>query len=92
MIQSDPSFVVVDAVDAESGMAEVEFSEGFTGEIPLWWLPDAQEGAAYLVRRDGNSLTFAPFPGGARALRERSKQALLDFQDEFYGDAGRGDV
>ena len=80
------SFVVVDALDAERGVAEVEFSEGFTGELPAWWLPEVTEGAAYAVRRDGPALTFQLYPGGARALRERSKQALLDFQDEFGQD------
>lgn len=79
MSEPELHFVVVDALDAEAGVLEVEFSEGFTAELPAWWLPDAREGAAYLVRREGDGLQFEPYPGGARALRERSKQALLDF-------------
>lgn len=83
MSEAELHFVVVDAVDAEAGVLEVEFSEGFTAELPAWWLPEAREGAAYLVRREGNGLHFEAHPDGARALRERSKQTLLGFVDRL---------
>lgn len=75
------AFVVVDALDDAGAVAEVEFSDGFTGELPAWWLPDVREGSAYRVERTPEGLRFTPEPGGARALMERSKQTLLDFSD-----------
>ncbi|MFD1731474.1 hypothetical protein ACFSC4_11045 [Deinococcus malanensis] len=40
------------------------------------------DGAAYRVTVQEGGVIFTPEPGGARALRERSKQTLLDFQDQ----------
>ncbi|ADV68360.1 hypothetical protein [Deinococcus maricopensis] len=81
------TLLVVDAIDADAHLAEVELEDGFTTELPLHWLPGARPGAAYRATPTGNGVQFEPLPGGAQALRERSKQTLLDFSDEHDGDA-----
>ncbi|ACO47124.1 hypothetical protein DEDE109153_05910 [Deinococcus deserti] len=73
--------LVVDVLDEDAGLADVEDSLGRTYQLPAEWLPGVADGAAYRVTVHAGGVTFTPDPGGARALRERSKQTLLDFQD-----------
>ncbi|MFC4639218.1 hypothetical protein [Deinococcus hohokamensis] len=82
--------LVVDVLDEDTGLADVEDSRGRTYQVPAEWLPDVSDGAAYRVEVQGGGVTFTPEPGGARALRERSKQTLLDFQDEADAASGQG--
>ncbi len=58
--------LVIDVLDEDAGLADVEDTRGRTFQLPAEWLP----------------VTFTPDPDGARLLRERSKQTLLDFTDE----------
>jgi hypothetical protein len=74
--------LVVDLLDEDAGLADVEDSRGRTFQLPAEWLPGAADGAAYRVSVTAGGVTFSPDPGGARLLRERSKQTLLDFSDE----------
>lgn len=74
--------LVVDVLDEDAGLAEVEDSRGRTYALPAEWLPGVTDGAAYRVGGGAGQLTFTPDPTGARELRERSKQTLLDFADE----------
>ncbi|WP_027460421.1 hypothetical protein [Deinococcus murrayi] len=78
--------LVVDVLDEDAGLAEVEDSRGRTYAVPAEWLPGVSDGAAYRVSGEAGQLTFTPDPTGARELRERSKQTLLDFSDEPGGD------
>lgn len=83
--------LVIDVLDEDAGLADVEDTRGRTFQLPAEWLPAAADGAAYRVgvRMGGeggtltsSTVTFTPDPDGARLLRERSKQTLLDFSDE----------
>ncbi len=78
--------LVIDVLDEDAGLADVEDTRGRTFQLPAEWLPAAADGAAYrvVVQMNGASgtVTFTPDPDGARLLRERSKQTLLDFTDE----------
>lgn len=74
--------VVVDVLDEDAGLADVEDARGRTFQLPAEWLPGAADGAAYRVTVGAAGVTFTPDPGGARLLRERNKQTLLDFADE----------
>ncbi|GGR01871.1 hypothetical protein [Deinococcus ruber] len=90
---SSPSqtiLITIDVFDQESGMVEVEDSLGRNFELPAAWLPDAAEGLAYRVHPGADGVRFEPLPGGARELRERSKQTLLEFSDEHEGDSDSG--
>lgn len=78
--------LVIDVLDGDAGLADVEDSAGRTFQLPAEWLPGAADGAAYRVEVRGGQVTFTPDPGGARQLRERSKQTLLEFVDEFGAD------
>lgn len=79
---ADPDILVIDVLDEDAGLADVEDSWGRTYQVPAEWLPGAADGAAYRVQTGPGGVTFTPDPDGARALRERSKQTLLDFSDE----------
>ena len=83
--------LVVDVLDEDAGLADVEDARGRTYQLPAEWLPDVRDGAAYRVTVAGGGVTFFPDPDGARLLRERSKQTLLDFSDE-PGDDHSGDA
>ena len=77
-----PTVLTIDLLDADSGMAEVEDDQGRSFELPAEWLPAAAEGLAYRVTTHPGGVNFSPLVGGARELRERSKQTLLEFSDE----------
>jgi hypothetical protein len=79
---ADPDILVIDVLDEDAGLADVEDSRGRTYQVPAEWLTGAADGAAYRVQVGRSGVTFTPDPDGARALRERSKQTLLDFSDE----------
>lgn len=74
--------LVVDVLDEDAGLADVEDTRGRTYQLPAEWLPGVQDGAAYRVEVGTGGVTFTPDPDGARILRERSKQTLLEFSDE----------
>ncbi|GHF49992.1 hypothetical protein HNQ07_002871 [Deinococcus metalli] len=74
--------LVIDVLDEDTGLADVEDELGRTFQLPAAWLPGAQDGAAYHAHTTGTTVTFTAAPDGARHLRERSKQTLLDFSDE----------
>lgn len=74
--------LVVDLIDEDTGLADVEDQAGRTYQIPALWLPAVAEGAAYRVEISAQGVSFTPESGGARRLRERSKQTLLDFADD----------
>lgn len=78
--------LVIDVLDEDSGLADVEDSQGRTFQLPAEWLPGAAEGAAYSVQVSPGGVNFTPAPDGARLLRERSKQTLLEFSDETGSD------
>ena len=78
-----PALLVVDAIDEDAHLAEVEFEDGWTTELPAHWLPAARAGAAYRATPIPGGVQFEVITGGAQALRERSKQTLLDFSDEI---------
>jgi len=86
-----PNILVIDVLDEEAGLADVEDLLGRTFQLPAEWLPGAADGAAYRVEVDGGRVTFVPDQSGARLLRERSKQTLLDFSDEHGSDEPSGD-
>lgn len=73
--------LVVDLLDEDAGLADVEDSRGRTYQLPAEWLPGAADGAAYRVSVTDGGIVFTPDPDGARLLRERSKQTLLEFSD-----------
>ncbi|WP_102127742.1 hypothetical protein [Deinococcus planocerae] len=73
--------LVVDVLDEDAGLADVEDTRGRTFQLPAEWLPGARDGAAYRVSVTARGVEFTPDPDGARLLRERSKQTLLDFSD-----------
>jgi hypothetical protein len=77
--------LVIDVLDEEAGLADVEDLQGRTFQLPAEWLPAAADGAAYRVEVLAGRVTFTPDADGARLLRERSKQTLLDFSDEHGG-------
>ena len=79
-------YLTIDLLDAARGMAEVEDTLGRSFELPAGWLPGAAEGAAYRVQLREGGVQFQPLPGGAREIRERSKQTLLAFSDEHDDD------
>jgi hypothetical protein len=74
--------LTIDLIDSESGIAEVEDDQGRNFELPLAWLPAAAEGLAYRAEPHAGGVNFVALAGGARALREKSKQTLLEFSDE----------
>jgi hypothetical protein len=76
------TLLTIDVLDQGSGVAEVEDDQGRSFELPAEWLPAAAEGAAYRVTVHPGGVNFSPLLGGARELRERSKQTLLEFSDE----------
>ncbi|MFB9993480.1 hypothetical protein ACFFLM_16050 [Deinococcus oregonensis] len=78
--------LVIDVLDEEAGLADVEDLQGRTFQLPAEWLPAAADGAAYRVNVQAGHVTFVPDADGARLLRERSKQTLLDFSDEHNSD------
>ncbi len=80
--------LTIDVLDQASGMAEVEDDQGRSFELPAAWLPGAAEGLAYRVAVRPGGLDFTLLEGGARTLRERSKQTLLEFSDEHDEAAG----
>ena len=82
----EPTVLVIDVLDENTGLADVEDSAGRVFQLPAEWLPGAADGAAYRVQTGPGGVTFTPDPDGARQLRERSKQTLLDFADEFGAD------
>ncbi|PNY83021.1 hypothetical protein CVO96_11720 [Deinococcus koreensis] len=85
----DPQqLLVIDVLDEDSGLADVEDSQGRTFQLPAEWLPGAADGAAYRVQVSPAGVSFTPAPDGARLMRERSKQTLLDFSDEIDPGAG----
>jgi|GEM_PF-2172236 len=91
--QAEPApggMLTIDVLDPDSGMAEVEDDQGRSFELPAAWLPGAAEGLAYRVVVRAGGLDFTPLEGGARALRERSKQTLLEFSDEHDDAVGNG--
>ena len=73
--------LVVDVLDEDAGLADVEDARGRTYQLPAEWLPKVRDGAAYRVVVAESGVSFTPDPDGARLLRERSKQTLLDFSD-----------
>lgn len=79
--------LVVDVLDEDAGLADVEDTRGRTYQLPAEWLPGAADGAAYRVSVTEGGVLFTLDPDGARQLRERSKQTLLDFADEPGADA-----
>ncbi|GGL09232.1 hypothetical protein [Deinococcus radiotolerans] len=81
--------LVIDVLDEDAGLADVEDTRGRTYQLPAEWLPGAADGAGYRVSTHAGAVTFTPDPDAARALRERSKQTLLDFSDEH--DSGEQD-
>lgn len=82
-----PTVLTIDVLDEDSGMAEVEDDQGRSFELPAEWLPAAAEGLAYQVTTHSGGVNFSPLTGGARELRERSKQTLLEFSDEHEPEA-----
>ena len=76
------TLLTIDVLDPDTGMAEVEDDQGRNFELPAAWLPGAAEGLAYRVLPHAGGVSFTLLVGGARELRERSKQTLLDFSDE----------
>ncbi|WP_309569988.1 hypothetical protein [Deinococcus sp.] len=74
--------LAIDVLDEDTGLADIEDDRGRTFQLPAEWLPGAHDGAAYHAHVTGTSVTFTPAPDGARLLRERSKQTLLDFSDD----------
>lgn len=80
-----PDILVIDLIDDETGLADVEDLQGRTYQLPAAWLPAAADGAAYRVTVNAQGVTFTPDASGARLLRERSKQTLLDFHPEPDG-------
>lgn len=79
--------LVIDVLDLELGLADVEDDLGRTYQLPAEWFPDAEDGAAYQIIVQNSQITFKPDSDGARLLREKNKQTLLDFSDNPAGDA-----
>ncbi|AWN22657.1 hypothetical protein DKM44_04925 [Deinococcus irradiatisoli] len=77
------TLLVVDLIDDSSGLAEVEDEQGRTYAFPAAWLPEARDGQAYRVSVTPDGVQFTAQPGGSALLREKSKQTLLDFSDDF---------
>ncbi|TSA84604.1 hypothetical protein FNU79_10220 [Deinococcus detaillensis] len=75
--------LVVDLIDEDTGLAEVEDDQGRTYAFPAAWLPEVADGQAYRAVVSESGLTFVAEAGGAALLREKSKQTLLDFSDDF---------
>ncbi|WP_412026404.1 hypothetical protein [Deinococcus yunweiensis] len=82
--------LVIDVLDEDTGLADIEDELGRTLVMPAEWLPGAHDGAAYHAQAGSGGLIFTPAPDGARLLRERSKQTLLDFSDEHNTDEDGG--
>ncbi|WP_161880285.1 hypothetical protein [Deinococcus alpinitundrae] len=78
--------LVVDLIDPDSGLAEVEDDQGRTYAFPAAWLPQAADGQAYRVGVSDQGVQFVAEAGGAARLREKSKQTLLEFSDDFSGE------
>ncbi|MFC4454605.1 hypothetical protein [Deinococcus sonorensis] len=78
----DAGLLTIDVLDQDTGMAEVEDDQGRSFEVPAAWLPQAAEGQAYRITLRPDGPRFELLQGGARELRERSKQTLLDFHDD----------
>lgn len=85
------TLLVIDLIDEDTGLAEVEDDQGRTYAFPAAWLPGAADGQAYQAQASAQGVTFTATEGGAAALREKSKQTLLDFSDEFRPDGSRPD-
>ena len=74
-------YLVIESLDGD--VAEIELAGGRRFELPLAWLPQGvQEGDGLRAEAGGGGVRFFPDPQAARALREASKQTLLDFSDE----------
>lgn len=84
------TLLTIDVLDPDTGMAEVEDDQGRNFELPAAWLPGAAEGLAYRAVPHAGGVSFTLLVGGARELRERSKQTLLDFSDEHADAAPQG--
>jgi hypothetical protein len=84
------TLLVIDLIDEDTGLAEVEDDQGRTYAFPAAWLPGAADGQAYQAQASAQGVTFTFTEGGAAALREKSKQTLLDFSDEFKTENGSG--
>ena len=82
------TLLTIDVLDPDTGMAEVEDDQGRNFELPAAWLPGAAEGLAYRAVPHAGGVSFSLLAGGARELRERSKQTLLDFSDEHASSDG----
>ena len=78
--------LVVDLIDTATGLAEVEDDQGRTYAFPAAWLPQAADGQAYRASVSDQGVQFVAEVGGAAELREKSKQTLLDFSDDFSGE------
>ena len=81
--------LVVDLIEEDTGLAEVEDDQGRTYAFPAAWLPQAADGQAYRVTVSGQGVQFVAEAGGAARLREKSKQTLLEFSDDFSGEGPR---
>lgn len=90
-VPSTSTLLAIDVLDEDTGLADVEDDRGRTFQLPAEWLPGAHDGAAYHARVTEMSVTFIPAPDGARLLRERNKQTLLDFSDEHGSDTHASD-
>ncbi len=84
-VAATATLLTIDVLDPDTGMAEVEDDQGRNFELPAAWLPGAAEGLAYRALPHAGGVSFTPLVGGARELRERSKQTLLEFSDEHEG-------
>lgn len=83
--------LVVDLIDTDTGLAEVEDDQGRTYAFPAAWLPQAADGQAYRVSVSNQGVQFVVEPDGAARLREKSKQTLLEFSDEFSAELPPGE-
>lgn len=74
-------YLVVESLDGD--VAEIELTGGRRFELPSAWLPKGiAEGDGLRAEIENGAVRFVPDPQAARALREASKQTLLDFSDE----------
>lgn len=81
-----PLLLVIDLIDEETGLAEIEDERGRIYTLPAEWLPEASDGQAYWAALTDQGVRFDLAQGGAALLREKSKQTLLDFSDDFDGE------
>ncbi len=74
-------YLVIESLDGD--VAEIELTGGRRFELPRAWLPhEVREGDGLRAEVDGGGVRFVPDAQAVRALREASKQTLLDFSDE----------